>query len=93
MSFDLTNVIHKTDLPISNPPPVNSGPGPTQLYNTRKERLTAQIQNRLANTADLPLNLRIGFLTEEDRNALSTGLTDMGYTCSCNDQNTIMSIQ
>ena len=93
MSFDFTNIKKKEDL--SAPIVPHSAPTPTptdaQFYEARKARVTTQLSNRLANSGDLPFSIRVGFLTDEDKNGLIAGLTGLGYTCTVS--NNMLTIQ
>ena len=92
MSFDFTNIKKKEDLTVPVAP--HAAPAPVdeaQFYEARKTRVSTQISHRLSSSTDLPFSIRVGFLTEEDRNALITGLTGLGYTCNVN--NNMLTIQ
>lgn len=93
MSFDFTNVKKKADLAVPVAPHATPAPTPNeaQFYQARKDRVMAQLTNRLASTNDLPFSIRVGFLTDDDKNALTTGLTGLGYTCAVN--NNMLTIQ
>ena len=78
MSIDLTNVSAKTDLPAPPTPP--PGPDPAVVYARQKTRLCQRLERQLTNSGVLPITVRAGFLTEEDKTALVSGLESKGYT-------------
>lgn len=80
MSFDLSDLSNKNDLP--SPPSGPVIPSPNTLYQRRKTQLENRITRRLQNTDSLPLRVRVDFLTDQDKNSLDAALQAKGYTCN-----------
>ena len=91
MSFDLSGLSDKTELPA--PPVGPQPPSPSTVYARRKTQLENRLNRRLQNTDSLPLRVRIGFLTEEDKTALDTALQAKGYTCVVDESGRFMTLE
>ena len=89
--FNFAHIKPKTDL--VNPVTAHTAPTPNveEAYNFRKQRIQQQLQKRLETTKDLPFSVRVGFLTADDKAALCTGITNLGYTCT--EVNGLLTIQ
>jgi hypothetical protein len=79
MSFDLSAIPNKGDLPSAPAGP--TPPSPDTIYARRKTQLENRLSRRLTDDGSLPLKVRIGFLTSGDKTQLDSDLTGMGYTC------------
>lgn len=90
MSFDLSNLSAKDEL--ATPPAAPAPPSPTVVYERRKTQLEARLERQLRNSASLPLRVRIGFLTEQDKTALDTALQAKGYTCTMDEFGRFMTL-
>ena len=84
MSFDLSKLTFKSNLPESTESSEAS-------YVFKKQRLQNQLLRKLRTTSDLPVKIRAGFLTEEDKTFLEQEICDKGYVCSM--ENGILIIQ
>lgn len=92
MSFDLSTIPNKGDL-ITPPAPTPPAPTPsTTVYALKKSRLQTRLTRRLQNTTSLPVQIRVGFLTDEDKTELGSGLEAMGYTCTLNENGNSVTI-
>ena len=85
MSFDFSAVPTKEQFVTSNPPPPPPvQPNPEEIYNTRKQQICDRICGFLGQTNSFQqeITVRVGFLTTEDKAALTTALEGKGYTCT-----------
>lgn len=87
MSFDMTNIPTKADFvaanPVPTPPPE---PSADEIYANRKAQIQSRLDRFFTNGAGShEFTARVGFLTDDDKNALKTALEGKGYTVTITD--------
>lgn len=85
MSFDLSSIPNKNDLPTQ--------PDDDTMYIRKKTQLQNRLTRQLTNANRLPLRVIIGFLTADDKMALNEALVNLGYTCVMNESGNSMTIE
>lgn len=92
MSFDLSSIPTREELPAVVIPDAPVPPSPETLYTRRKNQMLRQLEQQLKNANSIPLDIRVGFLTQEDKETLKTELESKGYTCCINDAGFFMNL-
>jgi hypothetical protein len=94
MSFDFSDLPTKTEFQNSTPSSVNTL-AEQMIYDSRKSSIQSTIVKYFTRTGGYTensnyLNIRVGFLTTDDKTALVNAIESKGF--SCTENNGIMTI-
>lgn len=90
MSFDLSSVPAKSDLPAIPEAPVLSD---ADVYANKLKELNARLSRLLNSVDNIPFTVFVDFLTPEDKTALDTALQAKGYTCVASESGEFMTVE